>query len=83
MVNDCCGNFVGGHPFDRPDRCPLAKARMDLAHEEALREYDGFELAEAELQIIALKAQRDGANNRVVYLERFIREAALKSGVGS
>ena len=42
------------------------------------------ELAETEVLVESVKAQRDGANNRIKYLEDLIREAAGKAlGVGS
>lgn len=41
------------------------------------------ELNEAEVLIIALKARKLGAENRIAYLENLIRECWGKSGIAS
>ena len=60
---------------DTPTR-PEVACPCDVKMRE-LRE----ELNEADVLILALRAQRDGANNRVKYLENLILECFGKSGI--
>ena len=84
----CCGEFVNGHDFDKPKKCPLYVARMDLAHEEAL----GIELMHLATELrdlcrasddrfARLRVRADGAENRIKYLENLITECHGRAGI--